>query len=162
MLMAFFAILLIIFITMMAGGILGYIFRSEVDERMHTEMVESVTSYRKDKKVTDAWDAVQRNVSHYLAYCLQQSQNSYHSHINSYNVAVFYLSPIPSHSSNIKDVNRMKYGSKKVILKNKIYLNHAASRDRLFHPSYLVQFNKIQIEKHYKNHVHPSQPSIKM
>ena len=63
MLLTFFVILLIIFIVMLVGGILGYIFRSEVDERMHTEMVNSVKSYKEDSKVTDAWDSVQRNVS---------------------------------------------------------------------------------------------------
>lgn len=62
-LLSFFIILFIIFITMLVGGILGYIFRSEVDERMHTEMVNSVKSYKEDSRVTDAWDSVQRNVS---------------------------------------------------------------------------------------------------
>lgn len=65
MLLTFFVILLIIFIVMLVGGILGYIFRSEVDERMHTEMVNSVKSYKEDSKVTDAWDSVQRNVSYF-------------------------------------------------------------------------------------------------
>ena len=63
MLLIFFVILMLIFITMMVGGILGYIFRSEVDERMHTEMVGSVKSYKEDSTVTGAWDSVQRNVS---------------------------------------------------------------------------------------------------
>lgn len=35
----------------------------QVDERMHTEMVTSIKLYKDDSKVTDAWDAVQRNVS---------------------------------------------------------------------------------------------------
>ena len=63
MLLCFFVILFLIFIVMLVGGILGYIFRSEVDERMHTEMVNSVKTYKEDSKVTDAWDSVQRNVS---------------------------------------------------------------------------------------------------
>lgn len=63
MLLIFFVILFIIFVVMLVGGILGYIFRSEVDERMHTEMVASIKSYKEDSKVTDAWDSVQRNVS---------------------------------------------------------------------------------------------------
>jgi tetraspanin-11 len=66
MLVIFFVILFIIFIVMLVGGILGYIFRSEVDERMHTEMVASIKSYKEDSKVTDAWDSVQRNVSFYF------------------------------------------------------------------------------------------------
>ena len=70
MLLTFFVILLIIFIVMLVGGILGYIFRSEVDERMHTEMVNSVKSYKEDSKVTDAWDSVQRNVSSLKVFSL--------------------------------------------------------------------------------------------
>ena len=67
MLLSFFVILFIIFVVMLVGGILGYIFRSEVDERMHTEMVNSVKTYKEDSKVTDAWDSVQRNVSVYTS-----------------------------------------------------------------------------------------------
>lgn len=84
MLLTFFVILFMIFVTMLVGGILGYIFRSEVswsriywtstensslsyqsqvDERMHTEMVNSIRTYHNDSKVTEAWDAVQKNVS---------------------------------------------------------------------------------------------------
>lgn len=63
MLIIFFIILLIIFITMLVGGILGYIFRSEVDQKMHDELVVSVKLYKEDNRVTEAWDAVQKNVS---------------------------------------------------------------------------------------------------
>ncbi|XP_053200947.1 CD151 antigen-like isoform X1 [Panonychus citri] len=61
MLITFFFILAMIFLTMLAGGILGYIFRSEVDERMHSEMVMTIRLYGNDSKVTESWDAVQRN-----------------------------------------------------------------------------------------------------
>ncbi|XP_015787896.1 CD151 antigen [Tetranychus urticae] len=60
-LITFFFILAMIFLTMLTGGILGYIFRSEVDERMHSEMIMTVKLYGNDTKVTESWDAVHRN-----------------------------------------------------------------------------------------------------
>jgi tetraspanin-11 len=62
MLITFFVILAMIFFVMMTGGILGYIFRNEVDEKMHSEMLNTIQVYGDDAKVTEAWDAVQRNV----------------------------------------------------------------------------------------------------
>jgi tetraspanin-11 len=76
MLLCFFVILFLIFIVMLVGGILGYIFRSEVDERMHTEMVNSVKTYKEDSKVTDAWDSVQRNVSLPSSFSLHLQESS--------------------------------------------------------------------------------------
>ncbi|EEC10430.1 tetraspanin, putative, partial [Ixodes scapularis] len=62
MLLTFFIILFMIFITMLVGGILGYVFRNEVDDRMYQEMVMSIPMYKNDSVVTDAWDAVQQHV----------------------------------------------------------------------------------------------------
>ncbi|XP_013776189.1 CD151 antigen-like [Limulus polyphemus] len=59
MLLTFFIILFMIFITMLVGGILGYVFRNEVDEHMHSEMLKTVKQYMNDTPVTEAWDAVQ-------------------------------------------------------------------------------------------------------
>uniref|UniRef100_A0A224Z905 Tetraspanin n=1 Tax=Rhipicephalus zambeziensis TaxID=60191 RepID=A0A224Z905_9ACAR len=61
MLLTYFIILFMIFITMLVGGILGYVFRNEVDDRMYQEMVMSIPSYKNDSVVTDAWDAVQQH-----------------------------------------------------------------------------------------------------
>ncbi|CAN8027148.1 unnamed protein product [Ixodes persulcatus] len=61
MLLTFFIILFMIFITMLVGGILGYVFRNEVDDRMYQEMVMSIPMYKNDSVVTDAWDAVQQH-----------------------------------------------------------------------------------------------------
>ncbi|KAG8199278.1 hypothetical protein JTE90_003700 [Oedothorax gibbosus] len=58
MLLTFFIILCLIFITMMVGGILGYVFRNEVDDRMYNEMLLTIKIYQNDSQVTDAWDAV--------------------------------------------------------------------------------------------------------
>ncbi|XP_076346271.1 tetraspanin-11-like [Tachypleus tridentatus] len=59
MLLTFFIILLMIFITMLVGGILGFVFRNEVEEHMHTQMLKTVKQYMNDTPVTEAWDAVQ-------------------------------------------------------------------------------------------------------
>ncbi|RWS03895.1 tetraspanin-11-like protein [Dinothrombium tinctorium] len=59
-LVTYFIILFMLFVVMLVGGILGYVFRSEVDERMHSEMVTTVRSYGNDTSITDAWDAVQK------------------------------------------------------------------------------------------------------
>ncbi|XP_023239764.1 CD151 antigen-like [Centruroides sculpturatus] len=59
MLLAFFISLFLIFIIMLVGGILGYVFRNEVDDRMQQEMLMTVPMYMNDSTVTYAWDAVQ-------------------------------------------------------------------------------------------------------
>ncbi|XP_018495494.1 CD151 antigen [Galendromus occidentalis] len=60
LLMAFFAILLVLFVVMMVGGILGYVFRNEVDDRMYAEMISSIPKYKNDSAVTRTWDSVQQ------------------------------------------------------------------------------------------------------
>lgn len=59
MLLTFFIILFMIFIVMLVGGILGYVFRNEVEEQMHVEMLATIPLYKKETAVTEAWDAVQ-------------------------------------------------------------------------------------------------------
>ncbi|XP_035216777.1 CD151 antigen-like isoform X2 [Stegodyphus dumicola] len=59
MLLTFFIILFMIFIVMLVGGILGYVFRNEVEKQMHQEMLTTIPMYKNDTAVTDAWDAVQ-------------------------------------------------------------------------------------------------------
>jgi len=59
MLLTFFIILFMIFIIMLVGGILGYVFRNEVEKEMHKEMLTSIPKYGDETAVTDAWDSVQ-------------------------------------------------------------------------------------------------------
>ncbi|CAL1290918.1 unnamed protein product [Larinioides sclopetarius] len=59
MLLTFFIILFMIFIVMLVGGILGYVFRNEVEKQMDQEMIMSIPLYKNETAVTDAWDAVQ-------------------------------------------------------------------------------------------------------
>ncbi|XP_076304160.1 CD151 antigen-like [Tachypleus tridentatus] len=62
MLLTFFILMFIIFIIMLVGGILGYVFRDEVDEKMKKEMLNSIPLYGNDTAVTEAWDQVQKNL----------------------------------------------------------------------------------------------------
>ena len=59
MLLTYFVILVILFIVMVTAGILGYVFRLEVDDRMQQEMHSTIKLYGNDSQVTQAWDAVQ-------------------------------------------------------------------------------------------------------
>lgn len=63
MLLTYFVILVILFIVMITAGILGYVFRLEVDDRMQQEMHSTMKLYGYDSQVTQAWDAVQQHVS---------------------------------------------------------------------------------------------------
>ena len=63
MLLTYFVILVILFIVMITAGILGYVFRLEVDDRMQQEMHSTIRLYGNDSQVTQAWDAVQSHVS---------------------------------------------------------------------------------------------------
>lgn len=71
MLLTYFVILVILFIVMITAGILGYVFRLEVDDRMQQEMHSTIKLYGNDSQVTAAWDAVQTHVSMSLcAHCV--------------------------------------------------------------------------------------------
>jgi len=63
MLLTYFVILVVLFIVMVTAGILGYVFRLEVDGRMQQEMHATIKLYGNDTQVTKAWDAVQTHVS---------------------------------------------------------------------------------------------------
>lgn len=61
----YFVLLLIVFITMLVGGVVGYVFRRDVDDSLYRAMWSSIPSYNNDTTVTRAWDEIQRNVRHY-------------------------------------------------------------------------------------------------
>lgn len=63
LLITYFSILVAVFLVMITAGILGYVFRLEVDERMQKEMHSTIKLYGNDSRVTQAWDAVQSHVS---------------------------------------------------------------------------------------------------
>ncbi|XP_022255353.1 tetraspanin-4-like [Limulus polyphemus] len=86
MLLTFFVILFMIFIIMLVGGILGFVFRNEVEQHMHTGMLKSVKQYMNVTAVTEAWDAIQQQFeccgikpdgdSSYLPYRIWMDMNT--------------------------------------------------------------------------------------
>lgn len=48
---------------MLVGGVVGYVFRRDVDDSVYRAMWTSIPSYNNDTTVTRAWDEIQRNVS---------------------------------------------------------------------------------------------------
>ncbi|XP_059608326.1 tetraspanin-9 [Phlebotomus argentipes] len=62
MLLTYFIILFLIFVTMLIGGILGYVFREKVSQTMRQEMHSSLRLYGNRYRVTEAWDQTQRRL----------------------------------------------------------------------------------------------------
>ncbi|XP_063224959.1 tetraspanin-11 [Bacillus rossius redtenbacheri] len=65
MLLLYFMLVFLVFVTMLVGGILGYVFREKVGVTMEQEMQRSLSQYRggeQHKETTDAWDYIQQNV----------------------------------------------------------------------------------------------------
>lgn len=58
----YFIIVFIVFVTMLLGGILGYVFRERVEVTMRQEMLSSLRLYGNRRAVTDAWDATQERL----------------------------------------------------------------------------------------------------
>jgi len=59
MLVTYFIIVFLIFITMLVGGILLYVFRHDVEGAARKGMNSSIHSYHNDKSVKEAWDEIQ-------------------------------------------------------------------------------------------------------
>lgn len=61
MLKIYFVILLALLAVILAIGSLCFIFRGELDDRLHKEMHSSMRMYGNDSQVTEAWDSMQIN-----------------------------------------------------------------------------------------------------
>lgn len=62
MLLMYFIITLLLFIVLLMGGILGYVFRAQAKETVHTTLIQKMKDYDPDQstsKVTRAWDDTQ-------------------------------------------------------------------------------------------------------
>lgn len=55
----YFVTVFLIFVVMLIGGILGYVFRAKVARTMNQEMVSSLSLYGSRRAVTLAWDETQ-------------------------------------------------------------------------------------------------------
>ncbi|GLV35535.1 Tetraspanin 74F [Carabus blaptoides fortunei] len=77
MLLTYFIIVFAVFVTMMLGGILGYVFRERVEVTMRQEMLSSLRLYGNRREVTDAWDATQER----LQCCGVYSADDWKTHV---------------------------------------------------------------------------------
>ncbi|KAJ6648067.1 Tetraspanin-11 [Pseudolycoriella hygida] len=59
MLLTYFIVMFLIFVTMLIGGILGVVFREKVEQTMRQEMHSSLKLYGNRRAVTQAWDQTQ-------------------------------------------------------------------------------------------------------
>lgn len=55
----YFTTLFLIFVTMLIGGIIGYVFRAKVEKTIRLGMERSKSDYGNYKPITDAWDETQ-------------------------------------------------------------------------------------------------------
>lgn len=63
MLKTYFMILLALSAIISTIGALGFVFRSELDDRLQRELQNSMKLYGNDSRITEAWDSLQSNVS---------------------------------------------------------------------------------------------------
>ena len=58
----YFIILLVLFVVLLVGGIVGYVFRHRVKDTITAQMMASLDEYQSSQTVKDAWDAAQTKV----------------------------------------------------------------------------------------------------
>lgn len=59
----YFIIVFLLFVTMLIGGVLGYVFREKLLSTVDREMKSSLRLYDHRKSIRDAWDTTQSTVS---------------------------------------------------------------------------------------------------
>ncbi|XP_037086800.1 CD151 antigen-like [Pollicipes pollicipes] len=59
MLLTYFIILLVLFVVLLVGGILGYVFNERVEDTITTKMTAELDEYSTKQGIKDAWDAAQ-------------------------------------------------------------------------------------------------------
>ena len=58
----YFIILLVLFVVLLVGGIVGYVFKHRVQDTITAQMMASLDEYQSSQTVKDAWDAAQTKV----------------------------------------------------------------------------------------------------
>lgn len=61
--MQYFLIVFIVFVTMLVGGVLGYVFRENVRKHTDYKMRSTLADYNSKPNIRRAWDETQENVS---------------------------------------------------------------------------------------------------
>lgn len=64
----------LIFVTMLVGGILGYVFRGKVETTIRLGMESSLRDYSIYREVKEAWDETQTRLVLYVYWFLAFSQ----------------------------------------------------------------------------------------
>ncbi|KAL1489893.1 hypothetical protein ABEB36_013821 [Hypothenemus hampei] len=59
MLVIYFTALFLIFVTMLIGGIIGYVFKGKVEKTIRLGMERSMSDYGGNRRITEAWDETQ-------------------------------------------------------------------------------------------------------
>lgn len=62
MLLTYFILVLLIFVILLIGGVLGYVFRYQIDDNLRPTMLHAIENYDPDKpldSITEAWDLTQ-------------------------------------------------------------------------------------------------------
>uniref|UniRef100_A0A336MEI8 Tetraspanin n=1 Tax=Culicoides sonorensis TaxID=179676 RepID=A0A336MEI8_CULSO len=62
MLLTYFTIIFLVFVVVLIGGILGYVFREKVTHTMRQEMHSSLKFYGNRRPVTQSWDSTQERL----------------------------------------------------------------------------------------------------
>eukprot|EP00094_Tigriopus_californicus_P005675 TCALIF_05470-PA protein Name:"Similar to TSPAN11 Tetraspanin-11 (Homo sapiens)" AED:0.33 eAED:0.33 QI:0/0/0/0.5/1/1/2/0/143 len=65
MLLTYFIFLFLMFVVLLIGGVLGYVFRNQVEDNLRPEMKHTIEEYdpgNLNDPITTAWDDTQRNV----------------------------------------------------------------------------------------------------
>ena len=66
MLLTYFISLFLMFVVLLVGGVLGYVFRAQVEDNLRPEMIHTIEEYDpvlgETDPITKAWDDTQRNV----------------------------------------------------------------------------------------------------
>ncbi|CAG9831190.1 unnamed protein product [Diabrotica balteata] len=76
MLVIYFIIIFLIFVTMLVGGILGYVFRGKIDQTIRLGMESSLRDYGQMKEITNAWDETQTRLKCCGIYGYRDWQNN--------------------------------------------------------------------------------------
>jgi len=66
LLLTYFVFMLLLFIILLVGGILAYIFREQVSNTIQAEMIHDIRNYNPadpDNRITKAWDETQKQLS---------------------------------------------------------------------------------------------------
>ena len=66
MLLTYFVLILLMFVVLVIAGVLGFVFRAQVETNLRPEMLYSIEEYDPDdpsSPMTSAWDNTQRHVS---------------------------------------------------------------------------------------------------